>query len=190
MVSEKHFDFSKYISLTWNRPCRCACVLLLTACNQDQLRKQQSKIALLLTSVFTLLGTVSMRHMEIIDSSIPLRKRKHSVMLGYTRTHRLWFSLGGDGIASDVTVNATQSYWYVLLRPDLQMQQFTEVGKCLALSKKKKDLMVLSTHLANNSRIGQSIHTSKGRQAWTIPRKDLTYITYELERESWVYVAV
>lgn len=105
---KKYFDFSKYISLTWKRPCICACILLLTARNQDQLRKQQARLDLLLTSVFTLLGIILMRHMEIIHSSIPLRKRN-------TRTHRDYESVcGGDSIASDVTVKPEAidpSYW-------------------------------------------------------------------------------
>lgn len=76
----------------------CA-LLLLTARNLAQLRQQQARIALLVTSVFTLLGIVSMRYMEIIDSSIPLRKRN-------ARTHTDYESVcGGDSIASDVTVN-------------------------------------------------------------------------------------
>lgn len=45
-----------------------------------------------------------MKRMEIIDSSFPLRKRKYSVMMGYTRTHTDYDSVrGGESIASDVT---------------------------------------------------------------------------------------
>lgn len=86
-------------SLTWKRPCIWACVLLLTARNQDQLRKEQTRLSLLVTSVFTLLGIVSMRHMEIIHSSIPLRKRNTRIQTDYESV------CGGDSIASDVTVS-------------------------------------------------------------------------------------
>lgn len=98
----------------------CACVLLQTARNQDQLRKQQARIALMLNSVFTLLGIVSMRHMEMIDSSVLLGKRKYSVILGSTRTHTDYDSVcGGDSIASDVTVKPRAidlSYWGLIYR--------------------------------------------------------------------------
>lgn len=61
-----------------------------------------------------------MRHMEITDSSVQLRKRKYSVMLEYTRTHRDYDSVcGGDGTASDVAVKSKAidlSYWGLIYR--------------------------------------------------------------------------